>query len=101
MLTQKTLFFFLSTTLLVTVTSKSSLVFSITQNPGLLDDQAYSVFLGQGQGFTTLNAADPLDLSSSIRALPFVTPITVGGTAGLLADLQLYSPNQPLLIAFD
>jgi len=89
MLTQKSLFFFLSTTLLVTLTSESSSAFSITQNPGLLDYQAYSVFIGEGQGFTTLNAADPLDPSSSIRALPFVTPIKLGGTAGLLADLQL------------
>ncbi len=90
MLTQKSLFFFLSTTLLVTLTSESSSAFSITQNPGFLDYQAYSVFIGEGQGFTTLNAADPLDPSSSIKALPFVTPITLGGTAGLLADLQLY-----------
>ncbi|CBN55511.1 MULTISPECIES: hypothetical protein [Kamptonema] len=65
MLTQKSLFFFLSTTLLVTLTSESSSAFSITQNPGLLDYQAYSVFIGEGQGLNTLNAADPLDPSSS------------------------------------
>ncbi len=81
---------FLSTTLLVTLIEQSSNAITLRQSPTVFDYIAPSYFPGVGQGVTYLRAVDPSNPFSRTGVRPFVSLIQLGGTPGLLADLQIY-----------
>lgn len=83
---------FLTTTLLVTLTSKIGSAFTITGQPGLepANFSSLSIFGERGKGLTTLDSFDSFSPSSYFRRPGEVTQIRRGGTDGLRRNLRSY-----------